>query len=207
METRINLIGASGHCKVIIDILLSSSIQIGTIFDDDQDKIEILGFPINHSSQLILDSNKNLILSIGNNQVRKLLSLKFNVNFATAIHSNAIISKFSKIDEGTVVMAGVIVNSDAKIGKHCILNTGSIIEHDCILENFVHISPNASLAGGVTVGEGTQVGIGATVIQGVKIGKWVVIGAGTVVINDVPDFATVVGNPARIIKYNTIHNE
>jgi len=58
------------------------------------------------------------------------------------------------------------------------------------------------LAGNVEVGEGTHVGIGASVIQGVKIGKWATIGAGAVVIKDVPDFAVVVGSPARIIKYN-----
>jgi len=54
------------------------------------------------------------------------------------------------------------------------------------------------------VGEGTHIGIGATVIQGIKIGKWATIGAGAVVIRDVPDYAVVVGNPARIIRHNEI---
>jgi acetyltransferase EpsM len=55
----------------------------------------------------------------------------------------------------------------------------------------------------VFVGEGTQVGIGACVIQGVKIGKWATIGAGAVIINDVPDYAVVVGNPGKVIKFNS----
>ena len=76
------------------------------------------------------------------------------------------------------------------------------MEHDCKISDFAHISPNAALAGNVEVGEGTHVGIGASVIQGIKIGKWATIGAGAVVIKDVPDFAVVVGSPARIIKYN-----
>ena len=62
-----------------------------------------------------------------------------------------------------------------------------------------HISPNAALAGNVSVGEGTQIGIGAAVIQGIKIGKWVTVGAGAVIIKDIPDYAVVVGNPARIL--------
>jgi len=66
----------------------------------------------------------------------------------------------------------------------------------------VHISPNASLAGDVYIGEGTHIGIGAVIIQGLKVGKWVTIGAGAVVINDIPDFAVVVGNPGKIKKYN-----
>ena len=68
-----------------------------------------------------------------------------------------------------------------------IINSGAIIEHDCIIEDFVHISPNAAIAGGVKIGEGTHIGIGACVIPGITIGKWATIGAGTVIINDVPD--------------------
>jgi acetyltransferase EpsM len=63
------------------------------------------------------------------------------------------------------------------------------------------------LAGNVFVGEGTHVGIGASIIPGVKIGKWVIIGAGTIILNDVPDYAVIVGNPGKIIRYNFIENE
>jgi acetyltransferase EpsM len=56
----------------------------------------------------------------------------------------------------------------------------------------------------VKVGEGTHIGIGSSVIQGITIGKWVTIGAGAVIIRDIPDFAVVVGNPGKIIKYNEI---
>jgi acetyltransferase EpsM len=52
----------------------------------------------------------------------------------------------------------------------------------------------------VTVREGTHVGAGAIIIPGVTVGKWAVIGAGSVIIRDVPDFATVVGNPGRVVK-------
>ena len=50
------------------------------------------------------------------------------------------------------------------------------------------------------VGEGTHIGAAAVVIQQVKIGRWSTIGAGAVVLRDVPDYATVVGNPGRVIK-------
>lgn len=207
MGNKINLYGASGHCKVIIEILLLNSKKIGDIFDDDVNKKEILEFLIKNSSQFDLTSNENLILSIGNNYIRKQLSFKLNANFVTAIHPKAIVSSFAKIDVGTVIMAGSVVNPDVRIGKHCIVNSGAIIEHDCVIDDFVHVSPNSSLAGGVNVNEGAQIGIGAKVIQGVKIGKWAIVGAGAVVIGDVPDFAVVVGNPARIIKHITIQNE
>jgi sugar O-acyltransferase (sialic acid O-acetyltransferase NeuD family) len=200
MAINITLYGASGHCKVIIDILECSSTTIAIIVDDNPTTTSILGREVVHSSKVNLTNNDHVILSIGNNKVRKKLASQFNVNFHKAIHPSALISKHCSISEGTVIMAGAIINPDVTIGKHCIINTGAIIEHDCIIDDFVHISPNASLAGGVSVGEGSQVGIGATVIQGIKIGKWSVIGAGAVIIKDVPDNCVVVGNPGKVIK-------
>lgn len=202
MENNVTLYGASGHGKVIIDILNSCSITIDAVIDDHPKITTVLNLPILKPENFDFGRIKNMIISIGNNRVRKDISDKLNVNFCTAIHPFAIISKEITLGEGSVVMAGAIINSGVVIGKHCIVNTGAIIEHDCHLNNFVHISPRATLAGNITIGEGTQIGIGATVIQGIKIGKWAMIGAGAVIIKDVPDFAVVVGNPGRIIKYN-----
>ena len=70
-----------------------------------------------------------------------------------------------------------------------------------MIGDYAHVSPNATLSGDVHIGEGTHFGAGASAIQGIRIGKWCTIGAGTVVIRDIPDYATAVGNPARIIKY------
>lgn len=83
-----------------------------------------------------------------------------------------------------------------------IVNTGASVDHDCKIDDFVHISPRATLCGNVIVGEGTQVGAASVIIPGIKIGKWCTIGAGTVIIRDVPDYAVVVGNPGKVIKFN-----
>ena len=50
------------------------------------------------------------------------------------------------------------------------------------------------------IGSGTLVGSGATIIQGVKIGNNAIVAAGAVVIRDVPDGATVMGVPAKVVK-------
>ncbi len=202
MENKIQLYGASGHAKVIVDILQNNGIHIENIIDDNPKSNNLLGIEVIKTDKFDFNFFDNAIISIGNNKVRKKISIKFDINYANAIHPKAQISNFAKIGEGTVVMAGAIINPDTKVGKHCIINTGAIIEHDCFIENFVHISPGTTLAGNISVGEGTHVGIGATIIQGVVIGKWATIGAGAVIIRDVPDYAVVVGNPGRIIKYN-----
>lgn len=192
------LFGASGHSKVVLDILISKGVKVSMIVDDDPKTNSIFGVAVKKA--LGLNINETAIISIGNNKTRKIISEKYTFDYISAVHLNAVVSEFSKIECGTVIMANATINPDVKIGKHCIVNTGAVIEHDCLIEDFVHISPNASLAGNVTVGEGSHVGIGAAVIQGVKIGRWATVGAGSVVIRDVPDFATVVGNPGKVIK-------
>jgi acetyltransferase-like isoleucine patch superfamily enzyme len=52
----------------------------------------------------------------------------------------------------------------------------------------------------VTIGDGAYVGTGAVLKQGVSIGAGATVGMGSVVIQDVPAGATVVGNPARIMR-------
>lgn len=200
METEIILFGASGHCKVVIDILLCNQEVITTIIDDNPKTPALLGIQVAHSENFIQQKHQKIIVSIGDNTIRKKIVRRINGDFHCAIHPKAIVSGFSKIGLGTVLMAGAIVNADAIVGEHCIINTAAVVEHDCLLEDYVHLSPNVSLAGGVIIGEGTHVGIGAKVIQGIKIGKWATIGAGAVIIKDVPDYAVVVGNPGRIIK-------
>lgn len=194
------LYGASGHAKVIIDILLKNNVEVSRILDDNPKNMEIFNIPVEKAFLSEEDSSEKMIISIGSNEIRKSISEKYTFDYQTAIHPTAVISDFSKIGEGTVVMANAVINSSSQIGKHCIINTSAVVEHECKISDFVHISPNASLAGNVEVGEGTHIGIGACVIQGVKIGKWAIVGAGAVIIRDVPDFATVVGNPGRIIK-------
>lgn len=196
------LIGAGGHAKVIIEILELSNVAIGGLFDKLPDIDNIFGYSILNWEEYEQNKADKLIVSIGNNTIRKKVVEKDVPDDIAghALHLSSNISKRAIIGVGTVVMAGVTINADAKIGKHCIINTNASVDHDCVIEDFVHISPNATLTGNVKVGEGTHVGAGAVIIPGIKIGKWCTIGAGAVIIKDVPDHVTVVGNPGRIIK-------
>lgn len=196
------LYGASGHAKVVIEILELENVLISGLIDVDPKKKKLLDYPVFQQMPYVSDNNIRLIICIGNNVIRKKLAKDVNAEFATAIHPSANISRRSLVGQGSVIMASVSVNSGATVGNHVILNTNCSIDHDCSLSDYVHISPNAALAGNVIIGEGTHVGIGASIIQGVKIGKWVTIGAGAVIIEDIPDYAVVVGNPGKIIKYN-----
>ena len=188
------LYGASGHGKVIIDILEAKNIPIDFVVDDNPRFIELLGYEVRRNTGVYNEA----IISIGSCQIRKNVVSRIKVGkYLTAVHPTAIISSRTTIGEGTVVMQGAIIQTCTKIGKHCIINTGASVDHDCKLSDFVHIAPHATVAGNVEIGEGTWVGAGSVVKQGVRIGSWCMIGAGAVVIRDVPDGVTVVGVPAK----------
>lgn len=194
------LYGASGHAKVIMNILELNHQKISRVVDDAA-PYQLLGIHVVKPNMMDLQKTKEpMIISIGRNATRKKINdLLPNAHFSKAIHPSAIIDKTVVMENGSVVMANACINSSVTIGKHCIINTAANIDHDCVLEDYVHISPNATLSGGVAVGEGTHLGSGAIVIPGIKIGKWATIGAGAVIIRDVPDGATVVGNPGRVL--------
>jgi acetyltransferase EpsM len=80
------------------------------------------------------------------------------------------------------------------------VNTAATVDHDNLLERCCHIFPNATLTGGVRVGEFTNIGSGAVVNPYLKIGKYSYVGAGAVVIRDVEEGVTVAGVPACVIK-------
>lgn len=193
------LYGASGHGKVIAEILEEIGIEVSAFIDDDDSITSILGKKVIRFDNTLIE-NSQTIISIGSNRLRKQIADKLRTVFITAIHPKAVVSKTCSIDAGTVVMANATINSSVNIGKHCIINTSASVDHDCQIGDFVHISPNATLSGNVSVGEGTWIGAGATIINGINIGKWCIIGAGAIIIKDVPDGATVVGNPGKIIK-------
>lgn len=199
------LYGASGHGKVIAEILIENNLKIEAFFDDNPVELSLNNIPIKTGLSLndplyFSTLGKKFILSIGSNKDRADIAGQLNVEYGLAIHSSSIISRTATVGLGSMILHGTIIQAEAVIGKHVLVNTGASVDHECFLEDFVHVSPQAALCGNVTVGLGTHIGVGAVVLPNIKIGKWCIIGAGSVVIRDVPDYTTVVGNPAKIIK-------
>jgi sugar O-acyltransferase (sialic acid O-acetyltransferase NeuD family) len=200
MDNELYILGAGGHAKVIIEIAELLEYKIAGVFDQNENIKNILNYPVSQDFQILL-KQQNIFFAFGNNQSRKKNSESFRSNCFNLIHPSTVISKNIDLGCGNAIMAGVVINSSVKIGDFCIINTSASIDHDCEIGNYAHVSPKVALAGNVKVKEGAQIGIGACVKQNITIGKWAIVGAGAVVINDVPDYAVVVGNPSRIIKY------
>lgn len=197
------IIGASGHAKVIADIIIKSGDNVVGFLDDNTALPEkIIGIPY---LGLISEVSKykdtySFVIGIGNNQIRKKIAQQYHVNWHTAIHPSAVIAMDTHIGEGTVVMANAVINPSATIGKHCIINTGAVIEHDNCLADYVHVSPNTTLCGTVSIGEQTHIGAGAVIKNNTDVCSNVVIGVGGVVIRNIEESGTYVGVTVRKIK-------
>lgn len=192
--------GAGRHAGVVIDCAIEQGYTVACAYDPKGGGT-LYGVPVRNEYLPEDYPDARAVVAIGDNATRKKLAEGMRHSFANVIHRSAMLSPFSNLGVGNVILHGVIIQVEAKIGHHVIINTGSQVDHDCVVEDFVHLAPGVVLCGSVQVGEGSFLGAGTTVIPGKKIGAWCIIGAGSVVIDDIPDFVVAVGNPARVIKH------
>jgi acetyltransferase EpsM len=207
---RVVVWGAGGHGKVIVDALLACNCwELVGILDDDPRKVgqKILGIPV-------LDSTRGLqglvaklefdgvAIAIGDNYVRdkKFRSVQeCGLKAVNVIHPSAHLSRFVELGEGVAILAGATVNPGTVIEDDVCVNTAASVDHDNYLKRSCHISPNATLTGGIRVGEFAWVGAGAVVAPNVTIEKYSCVAAGAAVIRDVPEGVIVGGVPAAEI--------
>jgi len=104
------------------------------------------------------------------------------------------------IGVGNYIQEDVVVQANVRIGSNNSIHVGAIVAHDVMIGDSTFVAHAVSISGEVAIGDGVFIGTNASILPRVKIGNWANIGAGSVVLKDIPDFATAVGNPARIIK-------
>jgi len=108
----------------------------------------------------------------------------------------------------------VFIENDVIIGDRVTIKCGVQIWDGLRIADDVFIGPNATFTNDLfprskqsfelritTVEKGATIGANATVLAGLTIGAAAMVGAGAVVVKDVPPKAVVVGNPAKIIRY------
>lgn len=213
-KRKILLIGAGGHCKVVIDLLLVSKEYdvIGII--DLKEKIgekifgiKVLG-PDSDLPTFYKKGIKYCFVSLGSTGDPSLrvklynIAIKTGFMFPNLIHPSALISRQAKMGCGNYIAPKVVINSGAQIGNNCIINTGAIIEHDCKIGNFVNLCPGSLLSGSVNIGDYSHIGTGSIVSHGLTIGTRAIIGVGSVVVKNIPNSVVSYGNPCKERKIN-----
>jgi sugar O-acyltransferase (sialic acid O-acetyltransferase NeuD family) len=200
------VVGASGHAKVVIDIVEKEGrYRIAHLLDDNPalHGKSFFGYRVAGATSGIpgTTGEKPLALvAIGDNAARMRIAGRLRGNgfgLARAVHPQSHIGRGAVIGDGTVIMAGAVVNSDAAIGDNVIVNTGATVDHDCIVGDGAHLAPGVHLCGGVQVGAGCFIGAGTVIIPGVRVGNNAIVGAGSTLLEDVPENARAAGSPAR----------
>lgn len=209
MANKLLLLGGGGHCRSVIDCVLSLGKydEIGIVDNKDCSHQGVTRVGTDDDLEELFQSGWSeafiTVGSIGDTSIRKrLFALIKRIGFEVPIiiDPTAIVAQDIIVNEGVFVGKNAVVNTGVVIENCGIVNTGSIVEHDCMIGAFSHISPGAILCGEVSVGADSHIGAGAVVKQSLSVGNNVLIGAGSVVLNDLPEGVVAYGNPCKVVE-------
>ncbi|MCI0395875.1 MAG: N-acetyltransferase [Chloroflexi bacterium] len=141
----------------------------------------------------------------------------------TSIWHQAQVRERARIGRNCILGKGVYVDFDVTLGDNCKLQNGVSVYHPATVEDGVFLGPGVIVTNDrrpravnpdmslksdadwevspVWIGQGAAIGAGSVLLPGVKVGRWAMVGAGSVVTKDVPDYALVLGSPARQAGY------
>jgi UDP-2-acetamido-3-amino-2,3-dideoxy-glucuronate N-acetyltransferase len=133
------------------------------------------------------------------------------------IRSGAKLGMQCIVGKGVFVDSGVTIGNRVKIQNHVSIFRGVTVEdgvfvgpHVCFTNDLTPraITPDGELKNdgnwlvtATLIKHGASIGANSTIRCGITVGKWAMIGAGSVVTKDVPDFALVLGSPARNVGF------
>lgn len=195
-HSKLVLLGAGGHAKVLISLARSTGLEIVGICAPNlalSQQGSWLGVPILGDDTFIdqLDPIEiGLINGIGHTidkSTRKTVYEYFRnkgFSFPALVHPSAHVDCERPLAQGLQIMAGAIVQPGSSIGENSIINTRASVDHDCKIGRDVHIAPGAVLCGGVEVQDDAFIGAGAIILQGRRVGQASVLGAGATLTRD-----------------------
>ncbi len=117
-------------------------------------------------------------------------------------HPTAAVIDDAVFGEDIVLGSGVFTGSQAKIGNSFHAANNACIGHDSVIGDYVRIGAGAFVGGHSRILDNAYVGAGAMIKDRISIGASSVLALGAVALEDVPDNATAIGNPARIVDEN-----
>jgi len=146
----------------------------------------------------------------------------FYIGYASGnyLHSHFLVGKHGSIRVGKYVIleaTSILANENVTIGNNCMFSWGSVITDSWLVKGTYSISARRKIlkdlsttenrflniphAKPVVIEDNVWVGFDAVIMPGVRLGRGCVVGCKTVITEDVPPYAVIVGEPARIVKF------
>ena len=187
------LIETSSGKKLIDELGISTRLPDNKMPKEFQDYM-VWVQKMNHKFNLVEPETEEfykLMQELFNNQIGEKSSIR---NPVTVVEPNKVkVGKNSIIMNNALLMAsgGIEIGDCTMVAAHAKLISN---DHDLYDRSILTMAP-------IKIGNHVWVGAGATILKGVTVGDHAIIGGGSVVNKDVPPYAVVVGNPARVVKY------
>jgi len=213
MKEIYGIFGSGGYGREVLPIALQNIKKSSLYFVVDEEfylEKYVNDIPvITYRNFINLTADKKYIsVAIADGLLRKTLFERFErdkLHHWNLIASNTFLIDNSIIKPGVILSPFTSVTANTRIGRGFHANLYSYIAHDCFIGDFVTLAPGVKCSGNVHISDLAYIGTGAIIKPGnslkpIIIGKNAVVGMGAIVTKDVPDGATVFGNPAKIIK-------
>jgi len=207
------IFGGGGHAVSVANIALSACYEIKNFVDKNREGLNLLGYKvIGNLGELDNVDGFSFAIAVGDNSVRERIHRELveaipYPHFPALIHSSAIISFYTEIGEGTVVMPNAVIGPNSKVGNFCIINTHASIDHDCVMYDYSSLAPAAVTGGAVTIGLRSAISIGAVIKHGLNIGEDCVLGANSYLDKDLPNNQVAYGTPAKKVRIRNIGDD
>jgi sugar O-acyltransferase (sialic acid O-acetyltransferase NeuD family) len=200
------IIGAGGHATSVANVAVSAGYKVKYFVDPKKKGQIFLGTTILGDIAELTDlKNYSFCIAIGDNAIRERIYEEFlkqnlRLNFPCLVHPSAVISCFTEMGAGSIIMPNAVLGPNSKLGIFCILNTSASLDHDCVMSNFSSLAPSAVAGGGVKIGLRTNIAIGAVIKHNVTIGNDSIVGANSYLNKDLPSNNIAYGNPSKIVR-------
>jgi sugar O-acyltransferase (sialic acid O-acetyltransferase NeuD family) len=200
------IFGAGGHALSVANVALSAGYSIKFFVDKEKEGLTLLDYKIvGHIGILENIERFSFALAVGDNAVREsmyedLINEFPNLYFPPLVHSSAVVSFFTSIGAGTVVMPKAVIGPNSKVGNFCLINTQASIDHDCTMLNYSSLAPGAVTGGGVLIGLRSVVSLGAKIKHGIRVGDDSIVGANSYLNKDLPNNQVAYGIPAKQVR-------